>query len=327
MSKVALITGITGQDGSYLSEHLLQAGYEVHGVIRRSSLTNTDRIDHIFDPQRRDQLHYGDLTSGIDHLIYKIKPDVIYNLAAQSHVWVSFKDPVYAAMTNAVGVVKLLETIRQAEKVLGKQIKFYQASSSEMFGKTQPPQSELTAFHPASPYGCAKLYSYWITRTYRDSYNMFACNGILFNHESPRRGVNFVTRKVTRAAARIALGVQDKIELGNLDALRDWGHSKDYTKAMMMIMEHNVADDWVVSTGQYYTVRQFAEKVFAYFNLDFYNHLQTNDDLLRPNEVPALLGNSDKIRKELGWKPEYSFEALVKEMCDEDYALEKALMK
>lgn len=327
MSKVALITGISGQDGSYLSEHLTQAGYEVHGVIRRSSLPNTDRIDHVFDPNRRDQIHYGDLTSDLDSIIYKIKPDFIYNLAAQSHVWVSFKDPVYAAMTNAVGVVKLLETIRQAEKVLGKQIRFYQASSSEMFGKTPPPQHEYTNFHPASPYGCAKLYSYWITRTYRDSYNMFACNGILFNHESPRRGVNFVTRKVTRAAARIALGLQSKIELGNLDALRDWGHSKDYTRAMKLIMEHDTPQDWVVSTGEYHTVREFAERVFAYFKLDFYDHLVSNDDLLRPNEVPALLGDSNKIRTVLGWKPEYSFDDLIKEMCISDMIQESKQLK
>lgn len=672
MNKIAMVLGVTGQDGSYLSEHLINKGYEVHGVLRRSSVISTERIDHIFPADGRDRLHYGDLTGGLDGLIYKIKPDIIFNLAAQSHVAVSFKEPVSTAKINAVGVVDLLETIKQAEYVLGKRIKFYQASSSEMFGKTPPPQNENSYFHPASPYGCAKLFSYWATRTYRDSYGMFAANGILFNHEcltyqmpllikengfidikpigelvlhkikgpnkqtnlvddlevwdkdkfvkvlcttatknkdrkikkivcragvvettddhiwlnenggevrcsdinigtklelsslprsnsnlvctkemawllgimsadgsitkgkakfinkdidlinkvselwckvsggfvthnlqvsgftgkkdinvislngcnemirwiesnlytkgshgqpkykkvskiilnsskeimeafldgycagdgtkslpntiykfqyfttnsavlalglrycidcvygvdvtynvygkhdhiykgfinsqrnldinghignsgmnlkktqndvikiiekdgddewvfdletesgkftagtglvrihnSPRRGKNFVTKKVTRAAARIALGLQDKIELGNLDALRDWGHSKDYTRAMIMIMEHDTPDDWVVSTGEYHNVRSFAEKVFQYFNLDFYKYLVVNDDLKRPNEVPALLGDSTKIREKLGWKPEYTFDMLVKEMCDYDLEAEK----
>lgn len=327
MSKVALITGVTGQDGSYLSEHLLAKGVEVHGVMRRSSVLTTERIDHIFDKERRDQIHYGDLTGGLDGLIYKIKPDFVYNLAAQSHVMVSFKEPVSTAKINAVGVVDLLETLRQAEQNLGKQIRFYQASSSEMFGKTPPPQSETSTFHPASPYGCAKLFSYWATRTYRDSYKMFAANGILFNHESPRRGKNFVTKKVTRAAARIALGLQKDIHLGNLDALRDWGHSKDYTRAMMAIMEHTEPDDWVVSTGEYHTVREFGEKVFKHFNLNFYDHLVEDDALKRPNEVPALLGDSTKIRTKLGWKPEYSFDALIQEMCDYDYEAEKPCTK
>lgn len=323
MNKIAMVLGVTGQDGSYLSEHLINKGYEVHGVLRRSSIISTERIDHIFPAEGRDRLHYGDLTGGLDGLIYKIKPDLIFNLAAQSHVAVSFKEPVSTAKINAVGVVDLLETIKQAELVLAKKIKFYQASSSEMFGKTPPPQNEDSYFHPASPYGCAKLFSYWATRTYRDSYGMFAANGILFNHESPRRGKNFVTKKITRAAARIALGLQDKIELGNLDALRDWGHSKDYTRAMIMIMEHDVPDDWVVSTGEYHNVRSFAEKVFKYFNLDFYKYLVVNDDLRRPNEVPALLGDSTKIRTKLGWKPEYTFDMLVKEMCDYDFEAEK----
>ncbi len=327
MSKIALITGITGQDGSYLSEHLLKRGYEVHGVMRRASTITTERIDHIFSPDDRDRIHYGDLQGGLDALIYRIKPDVIYNIAAQSHVMVSFKEPVLTAKVNSVGVIDLLETIRQAEQTLGKQIRFYQASSSEMFGKTPPPQSETSYFHPASPYGCAKLFSYWATRTYRDSYNMYAANGILFNHESPRRGKNFVTKKVTRAAARIALGLQKKIELGNLDALRDWGHSKDYTNAMIMIMEHDKPDDWVVSSGQYHSVREFAERIFKHFGLDFYDHLIINDALKRPNEVPALLGDSTKIRTVLGWKPEYSFDDLVAEMCDYDYATEKKLME
>lgn len=323
MSKIALILGVTGQDGSYLSEHLLARGYTVHGVMRRSSTISTERIDHIFDPAARDRLHYGDLIGGLDGLIYQIKPDMVFNLAAQSHVAVSFKEPVTTAKINAVGVIDLLETLRQAEKSLSKQIRFYQASSSEMFGKTPPPQSETSYFHPASPYGCAKLFSYWATRTYRDSYNMFAANGILFNHESPRRGKNFVTKKITRAAARIALGFQKDLHLGNLDALRDWGHSKDYTRAMIAIMEHDTPDDWVVSTGEYHTVREFGEKVFKHFNLNFYDFLVEDDALKRPNEVPALLGDSTKIRKTLGWAPEYSFDALVKEMCEYDYEAEK----
>jgi len=675
MNKIAMVLGVTGQDGSYLSEHLMNMGYEVHGVLRRSSVITTERIDHIFPADSRGKLHYGDLTGGLDGLIYHIKPDIIFNLAAQSHVAVSFKEPVSTAKINAVGVINLLETVRQAELALSKRIKFYQASSSEMFGKTLPPQNENSYFHPASPYGCAKLFSYWATRTYRDSYGMFAANGILFNHEcltyqmpliiredglidikpvgelvlhktkgqikqtslvnnlevwdkdkfvkvlcatatknknrkirkivcragvvettadhiwldenggeikcsdlnigsklelsslpysnsntvctkemawllgamsadgsvigkkakfinkdidlinkvaelwhkvsggyvthgiqisgyagenihnitlngcpemvlwmgnnlytkgthnqnkykkvpkiilnssienmeafldgycegdgtkslpnkfqyyttdspvlalglrycinnvsgvdvtynvygkhdhiykgfinsqrnldidghighighigmnlkktqndvikiiekdgedewvfdletesgkftagtglvrihnSPRRGKNFVTKKVTRSAARIALGLQDKIELGNLDALRDWGHSKDYTRAMIMIMEHHTPEDWVVSTGEYHSVRSFAEKVFKYFNLDFYKYLVVNDDLKRPNEVPALLGDSTKIRTLLGWKPEYTFDMLVKEMCDYDYEQESRNLK
>jgi GDPmannose 4,6-dehydratase len=316
--KKALITGITGQDGSYLAEHLLARGYEVHGVMRRASTINTERIDHIFDPLSRAYIHYGNLNAGLDSIIYQVQPDIVFNLAAMSHVWVSFKEPVYTAMANAVGVCKLLETLRQAEQTFGKQIKFYQASSSEMFGRTPPIQDENTYFHPASPYGCAKLYSYWLTRTYRDSYKMFASNGILFNHESPRRGKTFVTKKITRAAARIANGLQDTLELGNLDALRDWGHSKDYTRAMIMIMEHSVADDFVVSTGEAHTVRYFVEKVFRHFNLDIDKHLVVLDELKRPNEVPALLGNPKKIIDTLGWVPEYSFDELVTEMCEYD---------
>lgn len=324
MSKTVLVLGVTGQDGSYLSEHLMARGWEVHGVLRRTSTLSTERIDHIFDPEGRGRLHYGDLQGGLDSLIYKIKPDMIFNLAAQSHVMVSFREPVLTTKINAVGVIALLETLRQAEQTLGRQIRFYQASSSEMFGKTPPPQSETSPFHPASPYGAAKLNAYWNVRTYRDSYGMFAANGILFNHESARRGKNFVTRKITRAAARIALGLQSKIELGNLDALRDWGHSKDYTRAMIAILEHDVPDDWVVSTGEAHSVREFAEKVFLHFSLDFYKHLVVMEELKRPNEVPALLGDSTKIRTELGWRPEYTFEQLVKEMCDTDYEAEKA---
>lgn len=325
MGKVALITGITGQDGSYLAEHLLAKGYDVHGIMRRASTITTERIDYIFNPLSRAFIHYGDITDGasISNLIHTIQPDVIYNLAAQSHVWVSFKQPKYTQDVNSGGVINLLEIIREAEKTLGKQIRFYQASSSEMFGKSPAPQSETTVFHPASPYGCAKLYSYWITRTYRDSYGLFASNGILFNHESPRRGKTFVTKKITRIAARIKLGLDSKLELGNLDALRDWGHSKDYTRAMMMIMEHNEPDDFVVSTGEYHTVREFAKRVFAWHELDWEKYVVILDELKRPSEVPALLGDSSKIRKVLGWKPEYSFDDLVEEMCRYDLEEEK----
>ncbi len=323
---VAMITGITGQDSSYLAEYLLGLDWEVHGVLRRSSTITTERINHIFPAEGRDRLHYGDLTGGLSSLIYKIRPDFIFNLAAMSHVAVSFHEPVSTAKINAVGVVDLLEDIRQAEQVLGKQIRFYQASSSEMFGKTTPPHNEQSYFHPASPYGCAKLFSYWITRTYRDSYKMFAANGILMNHESPRRGKNFVTKKITRAAARISLGLQDKIELGNIDALRDWGHAKDYVRAMVMILQHTIPDDFVVSSGTYHSVKEFGEKVFSYFGIDFYKHLILTDALKRPNEVPALLGDSTKIRTTLGWKPEYTFDELVKEMCDSDLEEEKRNM-
>lgn len=324
MGKVALITGITGQDGSYLSEHLLARGYEVHGVMRRASTITTERIDHIFNPDSRVSVHYGDVTDGpnMSNLIHEIKPDVIFNLAAQSHVWVSFKQPKYTQEVNAGGVITLLEIIRQAEKTIGKQIRFYQASSSEMFGTTLPPQSESSVFSPASPYGCAKLYGYWITRTYRDSYGLFCSNGILFNHESPRRGKTFVTKKISRGAARIKLGLQSKLELGNLDALRDWGHSKDYTRAMIMIMEHDKADDFVVSTGEYHTVREFVERVFNWHGLNWKDYVVIQEELKRPNEVPALLGVSDKIRNVLGWKPEYSFDDLINEMCEYDLQAE-----
>lgn len=327
MSKVALITGITGQDGSYLSEHLLAKGYEVHGVMRRASTITTERIDHIFNPQSRASIHYGDITDGpcMSNLIHEIKPDVIFNLAAQSHVWVSFKQPKYTQEVNAGGVITILEIIREAEKTLGKRIKFYQASSSEMFGTANPPQSETTVFNPASPYGCAKLYSYWITKTYRDCYGLFASNGILFNHESPRRGKTFVTKKITRIAAQIKLGLVDKLELGNLDALRDWGHSKDYTRAMIMIMEHDQPDDFVVSTGEYHTVREFLKRVFEWHKLDWEKYVVILDELKRPKEVPALLGDSSKIRTVLGWKPEYSFDALVEEMCSYDLEEEKKI--
>jgi GDPmannose 4,6-dehydratase len=315
VSKKALVLGVTGQDGSYLSELLLSKGYEVHGLIRRSSLPNTGRIDSIFDPESKQFIHYGDLAEGIDHLLYDIKPDEVYNLAAMSHVRISFDVPVYTLDINSTGVCRILEGIRK----ICPQAKYYQASSSEMFGVTPPPQNEETIFHPVSPYGCAKLSAYWLTRCYRDGYKMFASNGILFNHESPRRGVNFVTRKITRLACRIKLGLQKKIELGNLEAKRDWGHSKDYMRAIHMILQHDNPDDFVVSTGEAHTVREFAERVFTYLGLDFYNHLVENDIYKRPVEVPYLCGDSTKIKKVLGWEPEISFDQLVEDMVDNDY--------
>lgn len=312
--KIALILGATGQDGSYLSELLQSKNYEVHGLIRRSSLPNTDRIDHIFDPEARGYLHYGDLAEGIDNLLYDLKPDEVYNLAAMSHVRISFDVPVYSMDINATGVCRILEGIRK----ICPQAKYYQASSSEMFGVTPPPQNENTLFHPVSPYGCAKLAAYWLTRCYRDGYNMFASNGILFNHESPRRGVNFVTRKITRIACKIALGIVDKIELGNLEAKRDWGHSKDYMRAIHMILQHESPDDFVVSTGEAHSVREFAEEVFRQLGLDFYKYLISNDSYKRPVEVPYLLGDATKIKNVLGWTPQVSFQELVKEMIESD---------
>ena len=319
MAKKALILGLNGQDGSYLSELLLSKGYEVHGVIRRSSVINTERIDHIFKPEDKRYIHYGDLQEGIEHLLYDIKPDEVYNLAAMSHVRVSFEVPIYTGLVNGVGVTRLLEAIRK----LRMKCKFYQASSSEMYGTTKPPQDENTIFNPVSPYGCAKLYAYHITRAYRTGYGMFACNGILFNHESERRGERFVTRKIVKGAVRIRLGLQDNLYLGNLSALRDWGHSKDYMRAIWMIMQHDKPDDWVVSTGEYHSVKEFVIKVFDYLNLDWKRHVITDKGWERPNEVPALLGNSKKIRKELGWKPEISFDELVKGMIENDIKVER----
>ena len=321
--KVALITGITGQDGSYLSELLLEKGYEVHGVIRRASDFNTGRIDHIFSPEQRGHIHFGDLAQGLDSLLYSIKPDEVYNIASMSHVKVSFDVPVYTGDVTGLAVCRLLEAIRMGVKngVLSKGIKYYQASSSEMFGQTPTPTdgyNESSPFTPVSPYGCAKLYGYHITKTYRTGYNLFASNGILFNHESPRRGPTFVTRKITRAAARIKLGLQKTLELGNLDAKRDWGHSKDYVRAIWTIMQQPEPGDYVVATGEQYTVRDFLIAVFTHFDLDWEKYVKFEAALLRPNEVPDLLGNSAKIRS-LGWKPEYNFQALVTEMCESDF--------
>ena len=322
-NKVALITGVNGQDGSYLAELLLSKGYTVHGIIRRASDFNTGRIDHIFAPERRDQIHFGDLAQGIDSLIYKIKPDEIYNIGSMSHVAVSFKQPVYTGDVTGIAVCRLLEAIKMGIEngILSKDVKYYQASSSEMFGQTPTPATgynESSVFTPVSPYGCAKLYGYHITRTYRTGYSIHASNGILFNHESPRRGPTFVTRKITRAAARIKLGLQKDLQLGNLDAKRDWGHSKDYVKAIWLILQQPEPGDYVVATGEQYTVRDFLKAVFLHFDLDWEKCVKYDKELLRPNEVPDLLGDSSKIRA-LGWAPEYNFQSLVTEMCEHDF--------
>lgn len=313
--KKALITGITGQDGSYLSELLLKLGYEVYGVMRRASTPNTGRIDGIINPESKANIFYGDLAQGIDSLIHDIKPDEIYNLAAQSHVKISFDVPLYTGDVVGLGAARILECLRRM-KYKGR---YYQASSSEMFGITPPPQNESRAFMPVSPYGCAKLYAYHMTRAYRMGYGLHANNGILFNHESERRGVNFVTRKITRAAVRIRLGLQDKVVLGNLDSLRDWGHSEDYVRAMYMIMQHDTPDDWVVATGYQYTVRDFVKKVFEYLGMDWEKYVVISDEYKRPNEVPSLCGDSTKIREKLGWEPLISFDEIIKRMVDSDW--------
>lgn len=329
--KKALITGITGQDGSYLSEYLISLGYEVHGIIRRASDFNTNRIDHVFDPESRQFIHFGDLATGIENIIYKVKPDEIYNLGSMSHVKVSFDIPVYTGDVTGVSVCRILQAIREgiAQGILSKDTKFYQASSSEMFGQTPTPEAgydETSKMTPVSPYGCAKLYGYHITKTYRTGYNLFASNGILFNHESPRRGPTFVTRKITRAVARIALGVQNELTLGNLNALRDWGHSKDYMRAIHLILQQPEPGDYVVATGEQYSVKDFVIAAFEYFKLDHAKYLKYDEVHLRPNEVPNLLGNSTKIRS-LGWKPEYDFKALVADMCESDYKIQEGLIK
>lgn len=313
--KKALISGISGQDGSYLAELLLEKGYEVHGIVRRSSTINTERIDHIFDPESKQFIHYGDLYEGLDGLLYEIQPDVVFNLASMSHVRVSFDVPIYTADINAIGPLRILEGIR---KLKLKHTRFYQASSSEMFGLTPPPQDENTSFNPVSPYGCAKLFAYNITRSYRKGYGIFASNGILFNHESKRRGFQFVTRKITRGAARIKVGLQDKLHLGNLSAKRDWGHSKDYMNAVIMIMEHSEPDDFVVASEHQCTVGDFLHKVFDILDLDVDKYVVIDKSHYRPVEVPSLLGDATKIRKVLGWEPKISFDELVSEMVKED---------
>ena len=322
-----LIFGCTGQDGSYLSELLLSKGHEVHGIIRRSSFPNTQRIDKIFDPEDKNALHYGELPGDFVEKLYDIKPDFVINLAAMSHVRISFDLPFETLETNYKGVVSLLESIRLGIKIgtLKKDIRFYQASSSEMFGISPAPRNESTPMLPVSHYGIAKLASYHQTRLYRFGYDMFCSNGILFNHESPRRGVNFVTRKVTRAIAKIALGKQDKLYLGNLEAKRDWGHSRDFMEAIYAIVNHTIADDFVVSTGEHHSVREFIEEAFAVVNKDPYDYVVIEDFYRRPCEVPDLLGDATKIRMTLGWEPKVKFKELVREMVLADISEESKI--
>jgi GDPmannose 4,6-dehydratase len=310
----ALITGVTGQDGSYLAELLLARGYEVHGIIRRSSTFSTERIDHIYGDLH---LHYGDVTDGgaIARLFGEIDPDEVYNLAAQSHVRVSFDQPAYTAQAVAVGALNVLEAARTIPAC-----RVYQASSSEMYGTSPPPQSETTPFHPRSPYGVAKVYAHWITVNYRESYGLHASCGILFNHESPRRGETFVTRKITRAAARIKLGLQKTLYLGNLDAKRDWGYAGDYVEAMWLMLQQDEPDDYVIATGETHTVREFCELAFARVGLDYRDHVAIDPRYYRPAEVDLLLGDGGKAREKLGWSPRVSFAGLVNMMVDADLA-------
>ena len=318
--KRALITGVTGQDGSYLSELLLDKGYEVHGVIRRSSTFNTSRIEHLYkDPHEKDNrfhLHYGDITDGvgISNLVRELKPDEIYNLAAQSHVKVSFEMPDFTAQVDAVGTIRLLEAIRAAKI----ETKFYQASTSELFGSTPPPQSETSTFSPQSPYAAAKLYSYWVVRNYRDAYGLHATNGILFNHESPRRGETFVTRKITMAAARIKMGMQSKLYLGNLNSIRDWGYAPEYVESMWRMLQQPRPDDFVVATGVGATVRDFCEASFSYLGLDYRDHVEVDSRYNRPTEVDALIGQTSKAEKVLGWKAKTHWKELAEIMVKSD---------
>ena len=326
--KRALITGITGQDGSYLTELLLTKGYEVHGIIRRSSSFNTGRLDHLYqDPHESSQrlkLHYGDLADAncLSRLMQQIRPHEVYNLAAQSHVRVSFDQPVFTADVDATGVLKLLEAVRVQQELTGEAIRFYQASSSEMFGKVQEvPQKETTPFWPRSPYGCAKVFGHWITVNYRESYDMHASCGILFNHESPRRGETFVTRKITRAVGRIKLGLQRKVYLGNLDALRDWGFAGDYVEAMWLMLQQPDPDDYVIATGKMISVRQFCEIAFGLVGLDYRDFVEIDPRYFRPAEVEQLLGDMSKAQRVLNWKPRTSVEELARMMVDHDLEL------
>lgn len=314
-AKRALITGVTGQDGSYLAELLLSKGYDVYGVIRRSSSFNTGRLDEIYQNPRL-HLIYGDLTdaSSLNHILRTVRPDEIYNLGAMSHVRVSFDVPDYTAEVGALGAVRLLEAIRES----GLQPRFYQASSSELFGNSPPPQSETTPFHPRSPYAVAKLYAYWITVNYREAYGLHASNGILHNHESERRGETFVTRKITRAAARIKLGKQDKLFLGNLDAKRDWGHASDYVEAMWLMLQQEQPDDYVIATGEMHTVREFLDVAFGCLDLDWQQYVEIDPRYFRPAEVEALCGDATKAREKLGWRPRVSFRELVERMVTHD---------
>ena len=327
MAKCALITGITGQDGSYLTELLLAKGYTVHGMIRRSSTFNTDRIDHLYhdphEPGARMFLHYGDLTdgTGLRRVLEKVCPDEIYNLGAQSHVKVSFEEPEYTADAVALGTLRLLESYRDYVARTGRDVRFYQAGSSEMFGAAAPPQHEGTAFYPRSPYGVAKVAAHWFCVNYREAYNLFICNGILFNHESPRRGETFVTRKVTRAVGRIAEGLQDKVYLGNLDAARDWGFAGDYVEAMWLMLQQDKPNDYVVALGESHTVRELCEVAFAYAGLDWEKHVVIDPRYNRPTEVDHLLGDSTRARQKLGWAPRVDFRQLIGMMVENDIGL------
>ncbi len=328
MAKCALISGITGQDGSYLAELLLAKGYEVHGIVRRSSLFNTDRIDHLYvDPHMKTnlRLHYGDLADAgaLRNLLDEVHPDEVYNLGAQSHVRVSFDQPEYTVDVVALGVLRFLEAIRNYIKHSGKHVRFYQAGSSEMFGSAKPRQHEGTRFEPRSPYACAKVYAHHQVVNYRQSYGLFACNGILFNHESPRRGETFVTRKITRAATRIKVGIQDKLHLGNLDARRDWGYAADYVEAMWRMLQQDAPDDYVVATGESLSIRDFLDLTFRRLDLDWQNHVEVDPRYFRPAEVDHLEGDATKGRQILGWEPKTDVRALVAMMVDSDLQLAK----
>ena len=317
--KKAFITGITGQDGSYLAELLIEKGYEVWGLMRRSSSFNTGRIDHLRpDTHNPDlKLAYGNLTDSgrLAAILKEVQPDEVYNLGAQSHVKVSFDEPEYTSNVNALGSLRLMDAIRSIDKP----VKFYQASSSEMYGKVKEvPQTETTPFHPRSPYGCSKVYSYWQTVNYREAYGMFACNGILFNHESPRRGESFVTRKITRAAARIRLGLQNKLYLGNLDSKRDWGYAKDYVKAMWLMLQQDQPDDYVISTGETHSVREFLDEVFGYLDLNWQDYVEVDPRYFRPAEVDLLLGDASKAKSILNWEPKVTFQQLARIMAEAD---------
>lgn len=326
MSKTALITGITGQDGSYLAEFLLGKGYEVYGIIRRSSSFNTDRINHIYqdphEPNPKLQLVYGDLNDGssVNKILRNVQPDEIYNLGAQSHVRVSFDIPEYTAEVTALGTLRILEAIRET----GVKAKFYQASSSEIFGSAlEIPQKETTPFYPRSPYACAKAFAFYFTRNYREAYGIFACNGILFNHESPRRGETFVSRKITRSVTRIKLGLQEKLYLGNLEARRDWGYAPEYVKAMWIMLQQDDPDDFVIATGRSHSVKEFVEETFGLLGLDWRKHVEIDPRYYRPTDVDLLVGDPSKARRRLGWEPEVKFEELVKIMVEADMDLAK----
>jgi GDPmannose 4,6-dehydratase len=325
--KTALITGITGQDGAYLADFLLRKEYRVHGIIRRASTFNTGRIENLYrdphDPHARLFLHFGDLTdgTGLRRIVELVKPDEVYNLGAQSHVKVSFEQPEYTADVVYTGTLRLLEVLRDYIETSGCKVRMYQASSSEMYGDSAPPQRETTPFHPRSPYAVSKLAAHWIARNYRDAYGMFVASGILFNHESPLRGETFVTRKITRAAGRIKLGLQDKLYLGNLDARRDWGFAGDYVEAMWMMLQHDTPDDFVVATGESHSVREFLEAAFGRLDLDWNKHVEIDPRYFRPTEVDALQGDSSRAREQLGWRPRTSFDELVRVMVEHDLDL------